>query len=174
MKVAVVGAGISGLACAYRLEQAAKAGADVDVTLFEANGYVGGHTNTVDVTLDNVTHGVDTGFLVFNHRTYPNLVKLLAELDVHTTATDMSFSVALTDLKLEWAGSDLNTVFTQRRNLLRPAFLRMLADILRFNRVNRRPRWPWKDATRNSPNRSAIFSRAKNSRRRFATGICCR
>jgi predicted NAD/FAD-binding protein len=132
MKVAVIGAGISGLACAYRL---AKSQAGIDVTLFEANAYFGGHTNTVDVTLDGVTHGVDTGFLVFNHRTYPNLVKLFEELDVPTTATDMSFSVAVTDKHLEWAGSDLNTVFTQRRNLLRPAFLRMLADILRFNRT---------------------------------------
>jgi len=132
MKVAVIGAGISGLACAYRL---AKAQAGIDVTLFEANGYFGGHTNTVDVTLDGITHGVDTGFLVFNHRTYPNLVKLFEELDVPTTATDMSFSVSLTDRRLEWAGGDLNTVFTQRRNLLRPAFLRMLADILRFNRT---------------------------------------
>ncbi|WP_174362690.1 FAD-dependent oxidoreductase [uncultured Caballeronia sp.] len=132
MKVAVIGAGISGLSCAYRL---AKSQAGIDVTLFEANGYFGGHTNTVDVTLDGVTHGVDTGFLVFNHRTYPNLVKLFQELDVPTTATDMSFSVAVTDKHLEWAGSDLNTVFTQRRNLLRPAFLRMLADILRFNRT---------------------------------------
>jgi predicted NAD/FAD-binding protein len=130
MKVAVIGAGISGLACAYQL---AKAG--IDVTLFEANSYFGGHANTVDVTLDGITHGVDTGFLVFNHRTYPNLVKLFEELDISTTATDMSFSVSLTDRRLEWAGSDLNTVFTQRRNLLRPAFLRMLADILRFNRT---------------------------------------
>lgn len=134
MRVAVIGAGISGLACAYRLAQQ-RADTGIAVTLFEANDYFGGHTNTVDVTLDGVTHGVDTGFLVFNHRTYPNLVKLLAELDVATTATDMSFSVTLTDKKLEWAGSDLNTVFSQRRNLLKPAFLKMLADILRFNRI---------------------------------------
>jgi uncharacterized protein len=132
MKVAVIGAGISGLACAYRL---ARSEADIGVTLFEANGYFGGHTNTVDVTLDGITHGVDTGFLVFNQRTYPNLVNLLDELNVPTTATDMSFSVSLTDRRLEWAGSNLNTVFAQRRNLLRPAFLRMLADILRFNRT---------------------------------------
>ncbi len=134
MKVAVIGAGISGLSCAYRLARL-HADADVQVTLFEANGYFGGHTNTVDVTLDGITHGVDTGFLVFNHRTYPNLVNLFAELDVPTTATDMSFSVTLTNSGLEWAGSDLNTVFSQRRNLVRPSFLKMLADILRFNRV---------------------------------------
>jgi predicted NAD/FAD-binding protein len=132
MKVAVIGAGISGLACAYRL---ARSEARIGVTLFEANGYFGGHTNTVDVTLDGITHGVDTGFLVFNQRTYPNLVNLLDELNVPTTATDMSFSVSLTDRRLAWAGSNLNTVFAQRRNLLRPAFLRMLADILRFNRM---------------------------------------
>ncbi len=79
MKVAVIGGGISGLACVYRL---AKAEAGINVTLFEANSYFGGHTNTVDVTLDGITHGVDTSFLVFNHRTYPNLVKLFEELDV--------------------------------------------------------------------------------------------
>jgi predicted NAD/FAD-binding protein len=143
MKVAVIGAGISGLACAYRL---AKSQTGIDVTLFEANAYFGGHTNTVDVTLDGVMHGVDTGFLVFNHRTYPNLVKLFTELDVSTTATDMSFSVAVIDKHLEWAGSDLNTVFTQRRNLLRPAFLRMLADILRFNRTTTAMALAGKDA----------------------------
>jgi predicted NAD/FAD-binding protein len=143
MKVAVIGAGISGLACAYRL---ANSQTGIDVTLFEANAYFGGHTNTVDVTLDGVMHGVDTGFLVFNHRTYPNLVKLFTELDVSTTATDMSFSVAVIDKHLEWAGSDLNTVFTQRRNLLRPAFLRMLADILRFNRTTTAMALAGKDA----------------------------
>jgi uncharacterized protein len=132
MKVAVIGAGISGLGCAYRL---ARGNPGINATLFEANGYFGGHTHTVDVTLDGITHGVDTGFLVFNHRTYPNLVALFDELGVPTTATDMSFSVALADRKLEWAGRNLNTVFSQRRNLLRPAFLRMLADILRFNRT---------------------------------------
>jgi predicted NAD/FAD-binding protein len=143
MKVAVIGAGISGLACAYRL---ANSQTGIDVTLFEANAYFGGHTNTVDVTLDGVMHGVDTGFLVFNHCTYPNLVKLFTELDVSTTATDMSFSVAVIDKHLEWAGSDLNTVFTQRRNLLRPAFLRMLADILRFNRTTTAMALAGKDA----------------------------
>jgi uncharacterized protein len=132
MKVAVIGSGIAGLSCAHRLS---RSNAGVDVTLIEANSYFGGHTNTVDVTLEGITHGVDTGFLVFNHRTYPNLVRLFEELDVPTTSTDMSFSVSLTDDRLEWAGSNLNTVFAQRRNLVKPAFLRMLADILRFNRT---------------------------------------
>ena len=130
IKVAIVGSGISGLACAYRLAQSGHS-----VTLFEANDYFGGHTHTVDVKLDGITHGVDTGFLVFNHKTYPNLVKLFDELDVRTVATDMSFSVKLPleDRTLEWSGSSLNTVFAQRRNLLDKRFIRMLKDILRFN-----------------------------------------
>ncbi len=132
MKVAVIGAGISGLACAYRL---AKAKAGIDVTLFEANGYFGGHTNTVDVTLDGITHGVDTGFLVFNERTYPRLIALLAELGVQTAESEMSFSVRMDHQRMEWAGTDLNAVFAQRGNLLRPRFLEMLADIMRFNRL---------------------------------------
>ncbi|WP_175626372.1 MULTISPECIES: NAD(P)/FAD-dependent oxidoreductase [Oxalobacteraceae] len=131
MKIAVIGSGIAGLSCAWRL-----ASSGYDVTLFEANDYYGGHTHTVNVTLDGVTHGVDTGFLVFNHQTYPQLVKLFDELDVATAATDMSFSVKLPlpGRTLEWAGGDLDAVFAQRRNLLSPRFLGMLRDILRFNR----------------------------------------
>ncbi|WP_334187012.1 NAD(P)/FAD-dependent oxidoreductase [Noviherbaspirillum sp.] len=135
MRIAVIGSGISGLSCAYRLSQDG-----YDVTLFEANDYFGGHTHTVDVCLEGVTYGVDTGFLVFNEKTYPNLVSLFAELDVKTVATDMSFSVKMPiasrfgERCLEWAGSNLDTVFAQRGNLLRPSFLRMLRDILRFNR----------------------------------------
>ncbi|MFT5532553.1 MAG: putative NAD/FAD-binding protein [Burkholderiaceae bacterium] len=131
MKIAVVGAGISGLSCAYRLSEGGH-----DVTLFEANDYFGGHTHTVDVTLDGHTYGVDTGFLVFNHKTYPNLVALFKELDVETVGTDMSFSVKLPLGKrtLEWAGGNLDAVFAQRRNLLSPRFIGMLRDILRFNR----------------------------------------
>lgn len=129
-RVAVIGSGISGLSCAYRLVQAGHA-----VTLFEANDYFGGHTHTVDVTLNGLTYGVDTGFLVFNHKTYPNLVNLFEELDIATVATDMSFSVKvpLKERDLEWSGDNLNTVFAQRRNLFNPRFLRMLRDILRFN-----------------------------------------
>lgn len=135
MKIAVIGAGISGLSCTYRLVQAG-----YDVTLFEANDYFGGHTHTVDVTLDGTTYGVDTGFLVFNHKTYPNLVSLFDELAIETVATDMSFSVK-TPIEslfgrrnLEWAGGNLDAVFTQRRNAMSPAFLRMVRDILRFNK----------------------------------------
>ncbi|MCU6435026.1 FAD-dependent oxidoreductase [Undibacterium sp. Jales W-56] len=131
MKIAVIGSGISGLSCAYRLSQA-----QYDVSLFEANDYFGGHTHTVDVTLDGQTYGVDTGFLVFNHKTYPNLVNLFEELEIETAATDMSFSVKMPikNRSLEWAGANLDTVFAQRRNLFSPRFLGMLRDILRFNR----------------------------------------
>jgi predicted NAD/FAD-binding protein len=132
MKIAVIGAGISGLSCAYRLAQAS-----ADVTLLEAGNYFGGHSNTVDVTLDGASFGVDTGFLVFNDRTYPNLIKLFDEIDVDTAPSEMSFSVKLplaSGAMLEWAGANLDTVFAQRANLLRPRFLRMLRDIMRFNR----------------------------------------
>ena len=130
MKIAIVGSGISGLSCAYQLAQSGH-----NVTLFEANDYFGGHTHTVDVTLDGITHGVDTGFLVFNHNTYPHLVELFRELGVGTVSTDMSFSVKLQldERMLEWSGSSLNTVFAQRRNLFDKRFIRMLKDILRFN-----------------------------------------
>ncbi|MDY7579479.1 FAD-dependent oxidoreductase [Herbaspirillum sp. RTI4] len=133
MKIAVIGSGIAGLACAWRLAQSGR-----HVTLFEANDYFGGHSHTVDVSLEGMTYGVDTGFLVFNHQTYPQLVQLFQQLDVETVATDMSFSVKAavgnSHRPLEWAGASLDAVFAQRRNLLSPRFLRMLRDILRFNR----------------------------------------
>lgn len=135
MKIAVIGAGIAGLGCAYTLHRALRGRARV--TVYEAAQRLGGHANTVDVALDGATHPVDTGFLVFNERTYPNLVRLFRELRVPTAASDMSFSVSLplaSGRRLEWAGSSLDTVFAQRRNLLSPAFLGMLRDILRFNR----------------------------------------
>lgn len=138
LRIAVIGAGIAGLSCAYKL---ARTGCDV--TLLESGNYFGGHSHTVDVTLEGKTCGVDTGFLVFNHKTYPNLVKLFQELGVETAASDMSFSVKTPisgwtgwfgPRMLEWAGHDLDAVFSQRRNLLDPRFLHMLRDILRFNR----------------------------------------
>ncbi len=128
-RVAVIGSGIAGLSTAQALSGVAH------VTLYEADHRFGGHANTVDVTLGGVTHGVDTGFLVFNRRTYPNLVRLFETLQVETAASEMSFSVQCPASGLEWSGSDLNGVFAQRRNLLRPAFLGMLAQILRFNRL---------------------------------------
>ena len=135
MKIAVIGAGISGLSSAWQLSRAGH-----EVTLYEAGDYFGGHTNTVDIELEGQRFGVDTGFLVFNHRTYPNLVRLFSELKVHTSASDMSFAVKMPiragrgTRMLEWAGANLDTVFAQRRNLVDARFLRMLKDILRFNR----------------------------------------
>jgi predicted NAD/FAD-binding protein len=131
-RVAVIGSGISGLSVAWSLARDAH---DTQVTLYEAGSYFGGHTHTVDVTLGGHTHGVDTGFLVFNERTYPKLIALFAELGVATAATDMSFSVQVPEQRLEWSGSNLNTVFAQRRNLLRPRFWGMLREVLRFNRL---------------------------------------
>ena len=136
-KVAIVGSGISGLAVAHALSGHA------DLTLYEGGDYFGGHTHTVDVTLPTpkgpVTHGVDTGFLVFNERTYPNLIQLFAELGVATARSDMSFSVKIPGARgrqpLEWSGSTLNTVFAQRGNLVNWKFWRMLRDIVRFNRM---------------------------------------
>ena len=120
MKIAIIGSGISGLSVAHQLRGQA------DITLFEAGDYFGGHTHTVDVTLPDasgtpVTHGVDTGFLVFNERTYPHLIRLLAELGVETAKSDMSFSVQVPGTRpgrrLEWSGNNLATVFAQKRNL---------------------------------------------------------
>jgi predicted NAD/FAD-binding protein len=128
-RVAVVGAGIAGLAAARALTARAR------VTLLEAQPRFGGHAHTVDVTLDGVRHGVDTGFLVFNHRTYPGLTALFRDLGVATAPADMSFSVKAPGAALEWSGRDARGVFCQPTNALRPRFWRMLADLVRFNRL---------------------------------------
>lgn len=138
-RVAIIGSGIAGLAATHTLQGLA------DLTLYEAGDHFGGHTHTVDVTLPGTnqqptTFGVDTGFLVLNERTYPNLLALFDALDVPLARSDMSFSVQVPGAgpaggTLEWNGSDLSSVFAQRRNLANPRFLRMLADILRFNRL---------------------------------------
>ena len=128
MRIAVVGSGISGLAAAWLLER------NHAVTLYEAGDYLGGHTHTVDVTLEGATHGVDTGFLVFNRATYPNLVPMLEWLGIPVALSEMTFSLALQDPAIEWAGTSLGSLFAQRSNLVRPGFLRMLRDLLRFNR----------------------------------------
>lgn len=130
-RIAIIGSGISGLVCAHLLHRRH------DITVFEANDYVGGHTNTVRVELDGETHDVDTGFIVHNDRNYPNFVKLMKELGVATQPSEMSFSVSDPRTGLEYRGTNLNTIFAQRRNLVRPSFLRMLADIVRFNRAAR-------------------------------------
>lgn len=111
---------------------------DHAVTLFEAGNYLGGHSNTVDVSLDGHLCPVDTGFLVFNERTYPNLVGMFEALGVRSHASDMSFAVSLDEGRLEWAGTNLSTVFAQRRNAFSPTFLGMLRDIARFNSAAQR------------------------------------
>ncbi len=138
MDIAVIGSGIAGLAAAWQLQRRVHAGSKRPrIVLYEANDYAGGHTHTIDVAVDGVRHPVDTGFLVFNRRTYPRLVALFDALGVETAASEMTFSVHLEHRgrTLEWAGTDLDSVFVQRRNLASPAFLRMLADLLRFNRA---------------------------------------
>lgn len=141
-KVAIIGAGISGLGCAYALRQHP----DLDITLFEGGNHIGGHSNTVDLTLETpqgkTTHGVDTGFLVFNRKTYPRLVRLFEEIGVPIAPSEMSFSVSIDasektghNKKIEWAGNDLNSFFGQRSNLFSLSFWRMAYDILRFNRL---------------------------------------
>lgn len=126
MKIAVIGTGIAGNVAAYKLRQ------EHEVTVFEANAYVGGHTNTVDVFDGGKKFPIDTGFIVFNDRTYPNFIKLLDEIGQDWQDSEMSFSVRSD--KLEYNGSSLDSLFAQRSNLLRPSFYKMVRDILRFNK----------------------------------------
>ena len=124
----VVGSGISGLSAAWHLQGQGQ------VTILEAEHRLGGHTHTRNVTLDGVRAPVDTGFIVFNHRTYPELLAWFESLSVETHPADMSFSVSARGGRFEWAGHSLRGLFAQPANLLKPSFWRMLADILRFNR----------------------------------------
>lgn len=128
MKIAIVGTGIAGNVAAYKLRH------DHDITVFEAGRYVGGHTNTVDVAEGNKTLAIDTGFIVFNDRTYPNFIQLLDDIGQVSQPSSMSFSVQVEENALEYSGTDLNGLFAQRKNLLNFGFQRMIRDILRFNR----------------------------------------
>lgn len=128
MKIAIVGSGISGLVTAYLLAQ------DHDITVYEAADYIGGHTNTISVELKGKEYEVDTGFIVYNEKNYPNFVKLLDQLEIPSQPTNMSFSVRCKITGLEYNGTSINKLFAQRSNLLRPSFYRMIKDILRFNR----------------------------------------
>ena len=129
MKVAIIGSGIAGNVVAHHLHAAH------DITVFEAAGHIGGHTHTHTVELDGERHAIDTGFIVYNDWTYPNFIALLNELGVESQPSAMSFSVRNEASGLEYNGTTLNTLFAQRRNLLRPSFHRMVRDILRFNHI---------------------------------------
>lgn len=128
MRIAVIGSGISGMVAAHQLCRAH------DVTVFEAGAHAGGHTHTVDVEHAGREYAVDTGFIVYNDWTYPNFVRLLDELAVPWQPSSMSFSVHCEQSGLEYNGTSINSLFAQRSNIARPSFLRMVADILRFNR----------------------------------------
>ncbi|MEP3436465.1 MAG: FAD-dependent oxidoreductase [Hoeflea sp.] len=134
LKIAVIGSGISGASAAWALRERH------DVTVYEAEKRPGGHTATVDIDYQGTPVSVDTGFIVYNELNYPNLTALFAHLDVKTHESDMSFALSLDHGKLEWGGDNLSTLFAQKRNLLRPSFILMLREILRFNKICLRDR----------------------------------
>ncbi|WP_217532215.1 NAD(P)/FAD-dependent oxidoreductase [Vibrio metschnikovii] len=129
MKIAIIGSGISGLTCGHYLHQ------QHDVTIFEANDYIGGHTATVDVELNGQSYAIDTGFIVYNDRTYPNFIKMMNEIGVRGIATQMSFSVRNDANGLEYNGHTITTLFAQKRNWFKPSFYRFIREILRFNQL---------------------------------------
>ncbi|SFI08340.1 NAD(P)/FAD-dependent oxidoreductase [Planctomicrobium piriforme] len=134
MRIAIIGGGISGLYAAEKLR------ARHQITLFEAPRTLGGHVNTVDVEIGGERHAVDTGFIVYNERTYPHFIRLLTDLGIESQPTSMSFSVRCDRSNLEYNGNTLNTLFAQRGNLLRPRFYRLLSEIVRFNRLAKEER----------------------------------
>ena len=159
-RIAIIGSGVSGLTCAHYLA------AQFDVTVFEASDYIGGHVNTIDVTLQDgkkakaskvENSAIDTGFIVFNERTYPNFFRLLHELQVPFQATDMSFSVKNTARHFEYNGHTLNTLLSQRKNILNPKFWGFINDILQFNKQLRQLRQDY-DKARAQGQDIAIFT----------------
>src|SRR5215471_8181710 len=126
-RIAVIGTGISGLSAAYLLNQRH------DITVYEKEPRVGGHTRTLRIRHGDRTIPVDTGFIVYNERNYPNLSALFRRLGVETQKSDMSFALTMGDGRLEWGARNINTIFGQRRNLVRPGFLRLLHEVTRFN-----------------------------------------
>ena len=157
-RAAIIGAGISGLTCAYRLRQ------HYDVTIFEKNDYLGGHTHTHDVTVGGDHLAIDTGFIVFNDRTYPLFRGLLKELECDAQVTEMSFS--LRHGSLEYNGHNLDTLFAQRRNVFKPSFWLMVKDILKFNRLA-------KEIPATEPRRWVVFSKVIDSVIHSSISTCC-
>jgi len=130
-RIAIIGSGISGQTCGYLLSK------QHHVTLFEANQHLGGHTATIDLDIDDKTLAVDTGFIVFNDRTYPNFIKMMDQIGIKSKPTQMSFSVQNKTSGLEYNGHNLDTLFAQRRNLLKPRFYYFIIEILRFNKLSK-------------------------------------
>lgn len=130
MKIAIIGSGIAGNTIAYHLNK------QHEVTVFEAQSHIGGHTHTHTITHEGKEFNVDTGFIVFNDRTYPNFIALLDELKVAWQTSEMSFSVQSEKTGLEYNGTSLNSLFAQRSNLFKPSFHKMIRDILRFNKTS--------------------------------------
>ena len=128
-RIAIIGSGISGLTCGHLLHK------NHDITIYEANDYVGGHTATKDVTVKGRDYAIDTGFIVYNDWTYPHFIKLMNKLGVKSQPTEMSFSVKNETQNLEYNGNTINSLFAQRRNIVRPLFWRIVKDILRFNKL---------------------------------------
>ncbi len=129
MKIAIIGSGISGMTCAHLLQH------DHHVTLLEQNDYLGGHTATNQLEIEGKSYAVDSGFIVFNDRTYPLFNKLLAKLGIQAQPTEMSFSVVNPELGLQYNGHNLNTLFAQRSNVFKPHFYKFISEILRFNKL---------------------------------------
>jgi predicted NAD/FAD-binding protein len=156
MRIAVVGTGIAGMVAAYLLSD------EHELVVFESEDYVGGHTHTIDVALNGQTYAVDTGFIVFNEKTYPNFIQLMKRLGIAWQLSNMSFSVQCKKTGLEFSPSSLNSLFIQRKNLLRPSFYRMIFDIFKFRRES--------EALLNTDDYSLTlekFLTAKNFSRRF-------
>ncbi len=128
-KVAVIGTGIAGMTSAYMINKVA------DITVYESNDYIGGHTATKQVEVNGKSYAIDTGFIVYNDWTYPNFIKLMQHLNVESQATEMSFSVKNKASGLEYNGNNLNSLFAQRRNFLSPSFYRLVLDIVKFNKL---------------------------------------
>lgn len=130
MRIAIIGSGIAGNTLAHHLYQ------QHDITVYEANSHIGGHTHTHDIEIDQKKYTVDTGFIVFNDRTYPEFIQLLDKHKVAWQNSNMSFSVHCEATGLEYNGTTLNSLFAQRSNLFKPSFYKMIRDILRFNKTS--------------------------------------